>query len=318
MSQPLPNWGIIGNEPVQLRVARILERGLLRHAYLFTGPSQVGRRTLAVAMARAANCTDPVRPPYNFCRNCASCKLPPGIHPDITVISSGEGTRIGIDVAREVRRVASLTPSLGKHRFIIIDDAERLTPDASDALLKTLEEPAAKTTLVLIVPNVSSVTETIASRCQEIRLVPVAAAQIAEALLALGHDRETATRVAELSFGRPGWAVRAVQAPDLIEDRRQTLSRWQRLAAKEMAERLKAAAELTSIYNNEGRSALLEDLQLFIAWWKEQALSQASQGRQAELGTCEAALSGLQTLQRRLTFNVNLRLALEAAALDFP
>jgi DNA polymerase-3 subunit delta' len=269
-------------------------------------------------MARAANCTGTERAPYTICGNCASCKLPPSSHPDITVVGPGESGRIGIDVAREVRHLASLTPGLGRRRFILLDDAHRLTSDAADALLKTLEEPAPQTTLVLIVPQASSIPQTIASRCQEIRLVPVAPAKIVAALTAMGYPSEKAVDAAELAFGRPGWALLAVRDPSIIEDRRQILGRWQRLCAPEVVERLKAAAELAGLYADEGRWALVEDLQVFIGWWRNQISTDLPQAGHPALDIYRRALAALQVLQRRLTFNTNIRLALEAAALELP
>ncbi len=316
MTSPLPDWGVIGNEAVQARLARTLERGQLGHAYLFTGPNRVGRRTLALAVSRAVNCLETARKPYDFCHRCASCRLPATGHPDVNVLSPGDTGRIGIDAAREVRHVASLTPGLGRRRFVIIDEVHRLTSDAADALLKTLEEPASHTTFVFVAPHAAAVSETIASRCQEVRLVPVAPERIAHFLAGMGYEPGKAAEIAELSFGRPGWAIQAAQDPGLLEGRRTTLATWERLGAGRVADRLMAAADLARFYADEGRAALLEDLQLFISWRRAQLASVPQYP--SDIGTWRAALSALCTLQRRLTFNVNVRLALEAAALELP
>ncbi len=318
MSLLRPEWKIIGNEPAQRALAGALETNRLAHAYLFSGPSRVGRRAVAIAVAKTSNCLAQARRAYDFCGHCRSCRLIPGAHPDVTLVGPGESSRIGIDVAREIRNLASLRPGTSRRRFIIIDDAHRMTSEAANALLKTLEEPSAYTTLVLIAPSASSLPETVSSRCQEIRFSTVPAGQIGEGLIEAGCDPARAEELARLSYGRPGWALAALSEPSLVEARREVLETWKGLAAPGLLERFVAAAELANRYRATGKWTLMDDLDIFTQWWKEALTTSLAEGDSKHLHSYHKALKALQTLQRRLQFNVNIRLALEATALELP
>jgi DNA polymerase III subunit delta' len=160
--------------PVAL-LRRALESGRVAHAYAFIGPPGSGRTTTALAFAQALLCeTD------TACGKCRGCRLvAERRHPDLHVIvptppeSNPKGARaLRIGAIRELERQAALRPAMGRHKVFILDDAERMTGETPQAVLKTLEEPPAQTVLILILPRARAMPATVISRCQLVRFAP--------------------------------------------------------------------------------------------------------------------------------------------------
>ena len=169
-------WQVVGHEEAVALLSRSLEKDMLAHAYLFVGPQQVGKTTLAVNLAQAVNCLEAQseRP----CGECIQCRrIAAGQHPDVQVIDleanqDGSATRreIGIDQVREVQHSATLKPYEGKYRVFIFQEAASLSQEASNALLKLLEEPPESVLFILLTSDVESIFPTIISRCQWVGL----------------------------------------------------------------------------------------------------------------------------------------------------
>ncbi|RLV57526.1 DNA polymerase III subunit delta' [Aeromicrobium phragmitis] len=139
------------------------ERGMT-HAWLFTGPPGSGRSTAAVAFSAALQCEN------GGCGTCQSCTTArAGSHPDITVLNT-DGLSIGVAEAREIVRTAALRPAVGRWQIIVVEDADRLTDQAANALLKAVEEPSPYTVWMLCAPAVEDVITTIRSRCRPVLL----------------------------------------------------------------------------------------------------------------------------------------------------
>ncbi len=138
--------------------------GAMTHAWLLTGPPGSGRSTAARAFAAALQCPD------HGCGVCRECRTAvEGTHADVTVLAT-EGLSIKVEQARELAGLAALRPSVGPWRVILVEDADRLTERAADALLKALEEPAERTVWLLCAPSLQDVIVTIRSRCRHVRL----------------------------------------------------------------------------------------------------------------------------------------------------
>lgn len=194
------------------QAAATLEAGRLGHAQLFCGPSRLGKREVAIRLARRVLCESPAGP--DACLACRSCRLfEAGTHPDyrfVSFIPNREGTKlrteIVIDQMRELSAQLALTPQFGRAQVAIVDPADAINVAAANALLKTLEEPMPGRYLWLVTANPARLSATIRSRCQriEFRLPP---ADEARAWLAgQGHregDVEEALRAAN---GHPGLA----------------------------------------------------------------------------------------------------------------
>ncbi len=152
-----------------------IARGRLHHALLFAGPSGVGKRTAALALASALNCEVA---PGEGCGTCGVCtRIAEGMHPDvITLAREGAAQIVPIETVRaQVVAAVALPPHEARERLFLIDEATSLQPAAANALLKTLEEPPARTRFVLMTVAPDQLLPTIRSRCQRIGFAPLAA-----------------------------------------------------------------------------------------------------------------------------------------------
>lgn len=153
---------------VVLRRFALLERGgRLAHAYLFIGPEGIGKGETALKVAQFLNCENPSSdaPPYG-CGHCPSCvKAVAGSHPDIHVLKVAYGETIKIEQVRELMDQIKLRPFMAQKKIFIVQNVENVTPEAGNALLKTLEEPSANSLLFLTTSVVEKCLDTIRSRC---------------------------------------------------------------------------------------------------------------------------------------------------------
>lgn len=188
-------------------------RGRLHHALLFTGPAGVGKRTAALAVASALNCEVA---PGEGCGTCQVCsRIADGLHPDvITLVREGAAQIVPIETVRaQVVAAVGLPPHEARERVFLIDEATALQPAAANALLKTLEEPPARTRFILMTVAPDQLLPTIRSRCQRIGFAPLAA----EARRAIGGAEVepvvAAARalLAAVGRGEPGAAIGLTQ-----------------------------------------------------------------------------------------------------------
>jgi DNA polymerase-3 subunit delta' len=154
---------------------RAVAQDRVAHAYAFVGPSGVGRRLVALALAQACLC------PRQGCGTCSACRrVAVGHHPDCHVLSPTppkENPRgvlaIRIEQIRELEHWAALAPLEAARKVFLVDEADRMTLPTAQALLKTLEEPPPRTLLVLVVTNPRVLPPTVLSRCQRVRFGPL-------------------------------------------------------------------------------------------------------------------------------------------------
>lgn len=136
----------------------------MTHAWIFTGPPGSGRSSAAIAFAQALVCKENG---CGVCNDCTTAKS--GAHPDVEIIKS-EGLSIKIDEIRELLTRTAWAPSMGGWRVVVMEDADRLTESAANALLKAIEEPGLRTVWLLCAPTLHDILPTIRSRCRHIQL----------------------------------------------------------------------------------------------------------------------------------------------------
>ncbi len=154
---------VIGHDRQKDVLRRALTSGRLAHAYLFEGPEGIGKRLMALALARAVFCLR-----ASGCGECSACrKVDHHNHPDLHLLEP-DGTFIKIEQVRAVQRELSFRPLEGSKKICLIDGAERMNPSAGNALLKTLEEPSPDTLIILLSARAEGVLPTIRSRCQRL------------------------------------------------------------------------------------------------------------------------------------------------------
>lgn len=221
--------GIYGHDTVVEQFRQSLIKGRLASSYLFLGPQGVGKRSFALKLAKALLCTTADPADLLPCGNCDSCRqFDAGIHPDIDVVQLPEGKRwLPLELFlgdREHRNQTglchniALRPMMGRRRVAIIDDADGLTIESANCLLKTLEEPPPGAVLILIGTNRSRQLPTILSRTQVIRFHPLPTDIVARLLLE--HDTVANQQEAErLAAEADGSLQRArnIQALSLTE-----------------------------------------------------------------------------------------------------
>lgn len=225
-----PIWdSLIGQDDAVERLGRAawdaecLTRGELgpamTHAWLITGPPGSGRSTAATAFAAALVC------PELGCGQCQACRLAPANgHPDVEVIRPAALT-YGVDEARELVRQASMAPSSSHWHVVIVEDADRLTEQAGNVLLKAIEEPPPHTVWILCAPSVEDVLPTIVSRTRHLAMQTPSTAAVAALLVdRYGVDQAIAAFAARASQGHIGRA-RALATDEHARLRRQEILR---------------------------------------------------------------------------------------------
>lgn len=199
---------ILGHQK-QLDILRTaLNKGRLHHAYLFFGAEGVGKRTSALALARAIHC---VGATGDFCGQCVNCsRIGDGNHPDVRLIEPLAGKKeISIQQIRALEKELNYRSFTGGRKIALIDPATLMNLSAQNALLKTLEEPPANAMLILIAANIGALLPTLRSRCLQISFGALDRAQVANYLWEKkGNKPEEAQFLAALSMGSLGQALK--------------------------------------------------------------------------------------------------------------
>jgi len=225
-------WDALVGQPKAVatlqRAVAAADTSAMTHAWLFTGPPGSGRSVAARAFAAALECEQGGCGVCNVCRTALA-----GSHPDVTLCRT-EQLSIGIDTARELARKAALTPIAGPWQVLVVEDADRLTERAADALLKSLEEPALRTVWVLCAPNADDLVVTIRSRTRELRLITPPDDAVIKLLAAEGIDPGLALAAARAAQGHVGKA-RALATDATARQARDAIialpSKWTSLGA---------------------------------------------------------------------------------------
>jgi DNA polymerase-3 subunit delta' len=322
------SWGIVGHAWAVKLLRQAAETGTVSHAYLFTGLPGVGKTTLARALASALLCQGEAAP----CGDCRGCRLvASGNHPDLHVVESEQpGASLKIDQVRDLQRQLSLTPLEGRWRVAVLRRFEEATASAANALLKTLEEPASYVVLVVLARDAETLLPTIVSRCQQVSLRPVPAAQVEQALVERwGAEPEQAELLAHLSGGRLGWAVRTLEDGTGLQRRAQRLDELGELLRAPTTERFRYANRLA-----RDPVAVQETLDLWLGWWRDVLLLAAEadapltnvdrksalhdHARRFGVKRSTAMVEALRGAANHLKRNANPRLTLEVLMLDLP
>ena len=194
-----------GNERVITYFRKAMERGFLAHAFLFSGPDGVGKSTLARMICKTLLCRN--HTPDGPCGECPSChKFDSGNHADFHSYVP-EGLYFKIEEVRSIIHQVSLKPVESKYKTFVLERAETMRDEASNALLKVLEEPPGETVFFLVTETPESLLPTIRSRCQHFPFQPLQPAELVRCLIQLGHTEEEAAGQARFSHGSLGRAL---------------------------------------------------------------------------------------------------------------
>jgi DNA polymerase-3 subunit delta' len=226
--------------------------GRMTHAWLITGPPGSGRSIAAVCFAAALQCTSDGVPGCGECRACTTTMA--GTHGDVRRIIP-EGLSIGVKEMRDIVQIASRRPGTGRWQVVVVEDADRLTEGAANALLKVVEEPPASTVFLLCAPSVDpeDISITLRSRCRHVALVTPPLDAIARVLIDTdGLDEKDARWAASVSGGHVGRA-RRLATDDQARTRRERALGLARDAATP-ARAYAAAEELVATAEDEAKA----------------------------------------------------------------
>ncbi|MCF6387690.1 DNA polymerase III subunit delta' [Mycobacterium sp. MBM] len=272
-----------------------LTAGGMTHAWLITGPPGSGRSIAAVCFAAALQCTSEGPPGCGECRSCTTTMA--GTHADVRRIIP-EGLSIGVREMREIVQIASRRPGTGRWQIVVVEDADRLTEGAANALLKVVEEPPPSTVFLLCAPSVDpeDIAVTLRSRCRHIALVTPPTASIAEVLTERdGIAADVAAWAASVSGGHVGRARRLATDPEsrLRRERALGLARDAATpsraygAAEELVATAEAEAKALTVDRNESET---EELRT--------ALGAGGTGK-GTTGTMRGASGAMKALEQR-------------------
>lgn len=201
---------------------------------VFGGPSRIGKRLCGVWYAAFLNClqTEEKAP----CGECNSCKkFLSGSHPDIHFSRVPEKkTVVGVSEVREAIFEISHAPFEADFRVWIIEEGERLTDEAQNALLKTLEEPPGRSVIVLVTSLEGTLLPTVSSRCRLVRFQSLAITQVESALLSLGTEAELAKTLSSLCGGSYGAALSLLREPKILQEQESVMELFCQLPGKDL------------------------------------------------------------------------------------
>jgi DNA polymerase III subunit delta' len=230
-------------------LTKALNKGSLAHAYVFAGPDRVGKKTLAKKLAQALLCEQ-----NQACGICPQCKtFITAANADLLEVGSAEG--IKIEQIRELSYKLALKPYLAKHKVAIIDDADQMTTEAANALLKVLEEPKSFTYIILITSNPNRFPKTISSRCQKITFGPVEFSEY-ERLLPAGLPLEQKKLIQTMAGGKPGVAWDLVRDENYLAELHREADLFQIFMEGSEADRLISAYEIAELETEEIKKML--------------------------------------------------------------
>lgn len=325
------SWaGVVGQSLAVRLLQQAVASGQLAHAYLFIGPDGVGKRTVALELAKALNCRAPL-PDRSACDACPSCQkllYSPPSHPDVTVIEP-DGRFIKTDQMRELQAEMYARPNEGKMRVAIIDGADRLNAEAGNRVLKLLEEPPAYAVFLLLAQNLAGILPTIVSRCQTVNFPPLSPEEVRQVLEdRAGLDRAQARLFAALSGGSIGRAISIAQNPAAAQRRDDTFDFLRKIGEMD---------DLSLVSYSEGlekqRDQLDEWLEMMLIWLRDALLMDQTglgnlvinQDRKEDAlqlahrygsGHLVAMVDAVSEARSRIQRNANVRLCLDVLLLE--
>ncbi len=278
---------IIGHQKIIQFLNKSIANDKLAHAYLFVGAEHLGKRTVALEFAKALQCcenrqhcvfgeqrlaagsTFPPAPQiaknamlatndnFSSCGQCRSCReIEKNSHPDvllaepeiIEIKGKVKELEIGIGKIRDIRHAVSLFPYYGPYKIVVINQADRLSREAANAFLKTLEEPTPKTIMILISSSYQNLLSTIASRCLPVKFLSVSDQEIKECLLKqkrVSFSEGELSRVLRYAAGRPGIVINYLDHPEIIHEERKITKDLIELIGKDLSFKFKYAEMLS-------------------------------------------------------------------------
>lgn len=314
---------IVGHEEIIQHLQNAIQLGKVSHAYILSGEAGSGKKLLANTFAMALQCEKKGIDPCLECRSCK--KAMSRNHPDIIYITHEKPNSIGIeDIRTQLIEDVQIKPYCSSHKIYIVDEAEKLTLQAQNALLKTIEEPPAYAVIMLLTSNMEAFLPTITSRCVKLNLRPVEESMVKDYLMEKMHLPDYQAQMdAAFSQGNIGKARKMAESDEfnLMTDQALRILRKSReLELYEMIDKIK---ELSAEKQN-----IDEYLDLFVMWFRDVLFYKATrevdglmfkdQLNHIKERASKSSYEGIETIidaignaKERLHANVNFDLAME-------
>lgn len=262
---------IVGHKEIIRHLQNAIRLGKVSHAYIFSGETGCGKKLLATAFAMTLQCEQRGVDP---CLTCSSCKKAMSKnHPDIINITHEKPNSIGIeDIRSQLIDDVAIKPYCSSYKIYIISEAEKLTLQAQNALLKTIEEPPAYAVILLLTNNMDALLPTITSRCVKLGLRPVKESMVKEYLMEKLHIPDYQAKMdASLAQGNIGKAKQLAQSEDFAQVAENALRLLRRSGDMELYELVDAIKMLSADKQN-----IYDYLDLFTMWFRDVLLFKAT------------------------------------------
>lgn len=314
---------IIGQEQIKEHLQNAISAEKVSHAYIINGEKSSGKEFIAKVFAMALQCERKEAEP---CQECHSCKQAlTGNHPDIIFVTHEKPNTISVDDIRaQVNNDVGIKPYSGPYKIYIVNEAEKMTPQAQNAILKTLEEPPAYAVILLLTTNVNSLLPTILSRCVVLNMKPVADALVKrylmEQLQVPDYKAEVCVAFARGNIGK----ARALASSEDFENvKAEALSLLKYIHDMELNEIIAAIKKIT-----EYKLEVSDYLDICAIWYRDVLLFKATNdvnhlvfreeiqalrktAQRSSYEGIETVIRALDTAKRRLDANVNFELTME-------
>ena len=314
---------IIGQEQIKEHLRNALITDKVSHAYIINGEKSSGKEFIAKVFAMALQCEKGGEEP---CQECHSCKQAlSGNHPDIIRVIHEKPNTISVDDIRaQVNNDVGIKPYSGPRKIYIINEAEKMTPQAQNALLKTVEEPPVYAVILLLTANVNSLLPTILSRCVVLNMKPVAdelvKKYLMEQLQVTDYKAEVCVAFARGNIGK---AKALASSEDFENVKAEALALLKYIQDMELNEIIAAIKKIT-----EYKLEINDYLDICAIWYRDALLFKATHdanhlvfreeiqalrrtAQHSSYEGIETILKALETAKRRLNANVNFELTME-------
>ena len=314
---------ILGNEMVKDHFKRAIENHKISHAYILTGEAGMGRKSIANAFAMTLLCEKGGSEP---CMSCHSCKqVMSGNHPDLIYVTHEKPGSIGVDDVREqINDTIMIRPYSSYYKIYIVDEAEKMTVQAQNALLKTIEEPPSYAVIILITTNQEAFLPTILSRCVQMKLKPLKDFTIKSYLTQNLHIPEKDADIcAAFARGNLGKAIHLSSSDEFRELFQKVMVLVKNVGTMDISMLLDCIREM-----KEQNFDISEVLDLMQLWYRDVLMFKVTKdmnlmifkdeykminetGEKVDYAGLEAILAAIDTARTRLNANVNMELAME-------
>ena len=314
---------ILGNEMVKDHFKKAIANHKISHAYILTGEAGMGRKSIANAFAMTLLCEKGGSEP---CMSCHSCKqVMSGNHPDLINVTHEKPGSIGVDDVREqINDTIMIRPYSSYYKIYIVDEAEKMTVQAQNALLKTIEEPPSYAVIILITTNQEAFLPTILSRCVQMKLKPLKDFTIKSYLTQNLHIAEKDADIcAAFARGNLGKAIHLASSDEFKELFQKVMVLVKNVGTMDISMLLDCIREM-----KEQNFDIGEVLDLMQLWYRDVLMFKVTKdmnllifkdeykminetGEKVDYAGLEAILAAIDTARTRLNANVNMELAME-------